>query len=235
MKYLIYIIVVISLFSCKKDREVEENPDLGYDYFPVTMGKYVVYDVDSTAYTQLPAIDTITAKFRIKEVIDSMFKDNQNRDTYRITRYKKNYSPTVSYDDMPWVIQDVWVANLTSTTAEVVEENTRYIKLSFPIIKNNKWNGNAQNTIGDWQYKYTEVDKALTINGLNFDKTLTVLQKKETPAIYYKNYEEKYAKGVGMIYKEVSDYTFKIVNGTLFPGQIYEGVSYKMTVVDYHL
>lgn len=235
MKQVLFIFCILLFFSCKKDRELEESPDLGYDYFPVTMGKYIVYDVDSIAYIQLPSADTITTKFRIKEVIDSMFKDNQGRDTYRITRYKKNYSPTISYDDIPWVIQDVWTANLTATTAEVVEENTRYIKLTFPIVKNNKWNGNAQNTIGEWQYKYTEVDKALTLNGLSFENTLTVLQKKETPAIYYKNYEEKYAKGIGIIYKEVSDYTFKIVNGTLFPGQIYEGVSYKMTVVDYHL
>ncbi|MBK6835459.1 MAG: hypothetical protein IPG89_14780 [Bacteroidetes bacterium] len=235
MKQVLFIFCLLVFFSCKKDRELEESPDLGYDYFPVTMGKYIVYDVDSTVYYALPNEIAITTNYRIKEVIDSVFKDNQNRDTYRITRYKKDYSPTVSYDDMDWVIKDVWMANKTSTTAEVVEEDTRYIKLTFPTIKNSKWNGNAQNTIGDWQYKYTEVDKAISINGLNFDKTLTIQQKVDTPAIYYKFYQEKYAKGIGMIYKEISDYNYKIVSGTLFPGQIYQGVSYKMTVVDYHL
>ena len=55
--------------------------------------------------------------------------------------------------------------------------------------------------------------------------------KKENTAIYYKNYTEQYAKGVGMIYKEVSDYTFKVVNGILYPGKISEGVIYKMKLV----
>jgi hypothetical protein len=96
MKYTLYIFCLLLLFSCKKNRELEENPDLGYDYFPLNLGKYIEYDVDSTAYIQLPTADTIIAKYRIKEVIDSIFKDNQNRDTYRITRYKKNYSPTIA-------------------------------------------------------------------------------------------------------------------------------------------
>lgn len=234
MKNLFFIAVLILVFSCKKDKQIENAPDLGYDYFPVTMGKYVVYDVDSTAYIQ-PSGSVIHAKYQIKEVIDSMFLDNQNRVTYRLSRYYKNYNASIPYDQMPWTYKDAWMINRTATTAEEVEENVRYIKLIFPVEKNAKWNGNAQNTIGDWQYKYTKVDGPETINGINFDNTLTVLQHNETPAIYYKNYEEKYAKGIGMIYKEISDYTFKIAGGVLYPGQISEGIIYKMTVVDYHL
>jgi hypothetical protein len=217
--------------SCKKDNSVPEKIDLGYNYFPIKIGQSLVYDVDSVAYLQ-PSGDTIIEKFRIKESIESLYKDNQNRDTYKLVRYKKKYQVGVSYDQMDWILQDVWSVNLTTKTVEINEENQRFIKLIFPVEKNSTWNGNAQNSIGEWKYKYTDVHQPLSLNGLQYDSTLTVTQYKESTAIYYKNYTEQYAKGVGMIYKEVSDYTFKVVNGILFPGKISEGVIYKMKLVE---
>ena len=230
MKILLIILLSIILLSCKKDNLVPEKVDLGYEYFPVKIGHTLIYDVDSIAYLQ-PSGDTIIEKFRIKECIETVYKDNQNRDTYKLVRYKKKYQQGVSYDLLDWVLQDVWSVNLNKTRAEVNEENLRFIKLIFPIEKNATWNGNAQNNLGEWSYKYTEVHQPLTLNGLQYDSTLTVTQKKENTAIYYKNYTEQYAKGVGMIYKEVSDYTFKVVNGILYPGKISEGVIYKMKLV----
>jgi hypothetical protein len=231
MRYFLIILFFVVALSCKKDNSLPEKLDLGYDYFPVKIGQSLIYDVDSIAYLQ-PSGDTIIKKFRIKESIESIYKDNQNRDTYKLVRYKKNYQVGVSYEQMNWILQDVWSVNLTSKTAEVYEENQRFIKLVFPVEKNISWNGNAQNNIGEWKYIYTEVHQALALNGLQYDSTLTVTQKKESTAIYYKNYTEQFAKGVGMIYKEVSDYKFKVVNGILFPGKISEGVIYKMKLVE---
>jgi len=231
MRFLSIIFFLVVFLSCKKDNSVPEKIDLGYDYFPIKIGQSLIYDVDSVAYLQ-PSGDTIIEKFRIKESIESLYKDNQNRDTYKLVRYKKKYQVGVSYDQMDWILQDVWSVNLTTKTVEINEENQRFIKLIFPVEKNSTWNGNAQNSIGEWEYKYTDVHQPLSLNGLQYDSTLTVTQYKESTAIYYKNYTEQYAKGVGMIYKEVSDYTFKVVNGILFPGKISEGVIYKMKLVE---
>jgi len=231
MRFLSIIFFLVVFLSCKKDNSVPEKIDLGYNYFPIKIGQSLVYDVDSVAYLQ-PSGDTIIEKFRIKESIESLYKDNQNRDTYKLVRYKKKYQVGVSYDQMDWILQDVWSVNLTTKTVEINEENQRFIKLIFPVEKNSTWNGNAQNSIGEWKYKYTDVHQPLSLNGLQYDSTLTVTQYKESTAIYYKNYTEQYAKGVGMIYKEVSDYTFKVVNGILFPGKISEGVIYKMKLVE---
>jgi hypothetical protein len=231
MRSLFIILFFVIAFSCKKDNSVSEKVDLGYDYFPVKIGQSLIYDVDSIAYLQ-PSGDTIIKKFRIKESIETVYKDNQNRDTYKLVRYKKNYQQGISYDQLDWILQDVWSINVSSTTAEVNEENQRFIKLVFPVEKNSSWNGNAQNNLGEWKYKFTEVHQPLSLNGLQYDSTLTVTQKKESTAIFYKNYTEQYAKGVGMIYKEVSDYTFKVVNGILYPGKISEGVIYKMKLVE---
>lgn len=231
---VIFICVLLSLLSCKKDPVLEEAPDLGYDYFPAAVGKYIVYDVDSTAYRALEG-DTVRAVFRIKEQIDSIFTDNQGRTTYKLVRYKKNYSASTSYDSIQWSIQDVWAVNITNTTAEVVEENVRFIKLTFPVGLNNTWNGNAQNTNEPWDYKYSEINGEDFLNSVNYQQVVTVSQKNYSTALGRQFYQEKYAKNIGMIYKEISDYSFKVINGVLQPGVIDQGIIYKMTIVNYHL
>lgn len=217
----------IMINSCSK-HHVETPPDAGYDYYPGKVGSYIVYDVDSISYTQLPTVDTLTYKFQIKEKIDTLFYDNQNRPTLKIIRYKKIYNDTIPYSQMSWALQDVWAANITRTTAEVVEENIRYTKLVFPVRKNESWNGNAQNTLGEWDYKYTEFETAATVGGTAFDKTLKVTQKYFPSAISYQNYYERYAKNVGMIYRIIEDYDYQDGHGNTNPGHIYQGTYYEM-------
>lgn len=220
------------LFSCTK-HHVETPPDLGYDYYPGKLKSYIVYDVDSIGYREKSKGDTITLKFQIKEKIDSIFPDNQGRPTIRLVRYRKNYNDTIPYSAMTWTVQDVWAANITKTTAEVVEENVRFIKLIFPARLNETWDGNAQNTIGEWDYKYTEYDSPATVGGISFTKTLKVRQKYFPSAIGYQNYYERYARGVGMIYRIIEDYDYQDGNGNANPGHIYGGVKYEMRVNSY--
>lgn len=231
---LLVFIAVVVLSSCKKDPSTAEVPDLGYDYYPATAGSYIEYDIDSTAYTPLP-VDTIYAKFRIKEVIEETFTDNQGRPALKIVRYKKNYSPTIPYSQMSWTLQDVWMSNKTSTTAEVVEENVRFVKLVFPVADDITWNGNAQNTIGDWEYKYSNTDQPAAYGTLAFDKTVQVNQKKFVSLLAYQYYTEKYARGVGLLYKEIIDIKSQHNVNLPIMDRIEEGVVYKQTIVDYHI
>ena len=74
--FSVSIILALSLFSCKKDKSTA--PDLGYNYFPDQVGRYVVYDVDSFYYNDFTN-QTDTFKFQLKEKIQSIYYDNQNR------------------------------------------------------------------------------------------------------------------------------------------------------------
>ena len=93
MKNYFFILVLIILFSCKKD---ETLPNLGYTYFPDKIGTYITYEVDSFSQDEDwgPNTDT-TYKFQIKEVMRSYFTDNEGRKSIRIERYRKNFSLTV--------------------------------------------------------------------------------------------------------------------------------------------
>lgn len=212
MKNYIFIIIISFCFiTCKKTTEAP--PDLGYNYFPNQVGQYVVYDVDSVNYnnadinanTHLAKVDSF--KFQIKEKIQSIYNDNQNRPTIRLERYIKQYNPALPYNQILWTLRNVWAENRTNTTAEKIEENTRYIKLVFPITENKTWNGNAQNTNEEWNYYYNFIDKQRTIATQNFDSVLQVIQHDNgnNNIIQKQLYTEQYARKVGLVYKQIID------------------------------
>lgn len=211
---------------------------MGYDYAPTTIGKYVVYDVDSTIYDDFHH-DTTYSKYRIKEHLAEAITDNQGRPAIKLIRYIKKYNPLVSYDNMSWTIKDVWNYTKTKTTLEVVEEDVRFTKLAFPANQDATWDGNANNTIGEWDYTYIYINNAETINGTAFDNVLYVQQKddKSKNAIHRQFYIEKYAKNIGLVYREIKDLYSNTVtqnpNGTIKPVEqrIEKGVIYKLTYV----
>ena len=224
----------MGIFSCKK--KVEPPPDLGYAYAPTTLGKYVIYDVDSTVYDDF-AMDTTYYKYRIKEKLEEEYIDNQGRSAIKLVRYIKFFNPLVSYDNMAWTVKDVWNYTKTATTLEVVEEDVRFTKLIFPTKEDAEWNGNANNTIGEWQYKYNFIDRSETINGTSFENVLYVIQRNDkNNAIHREYFAEKYAKDVGLIYREIKDLysnTITIINGGIKPVEqrIEKGVIYKLNYV----
>ena len=221
LKYLLFFFLMATIFSCHRDEG--PAPDLGYGYFPDAVGKYVIYDVDSFVQDDPAGIDTVY-KMQVKEMVESIYNDNQNRPTMRIERYKKFYNPSVPYSAMNWTFKDVWSANVTKTTAEKVEEGVRFVKLIFPVKESATWNGNAQNTLGQQDYKYIDVDMFTTVGASSFDSTLTVLQTDKENLIEKQYYQEMYARNTWMIYKKIIDVKSKTITGANIMNRITSGL-----------
>lgn len=206
---------------------------MGYAYAPATLGKYVVYDVDSTVYDDFKK-DTTCYKYRIKEKLEEYYTDNEGRMAIKLIRYIKKFDSIISYDAMSWEVKDVWNYTKTATTLEVVEEDQRITKLIFPVKEEAAWNGNAANMLGEQEYTYDYIDRAETINGTPFDEVLLVKQKddKLQNVIHRQYYIEKYAKDVGLVYKEIKDLSsLHPLIGVPVEQRIEKGVIYKLTYV----
>ena len=231
LKYIVLFAAVITMavFSCKKDAPVTQTVDFGYNYFPNEVGSYVIYDVDSISYDD-KADNRDTFRFQLEEVIDSIFIDNSNRPTMRLARYYKKYNDTVPYASMPWSYPRIWYANRTTSTAEKVEENVRYIKIVFPAVKKKKWDGNVFNTHGKKEYEITSMDQGETINSLHWDSVLTVLQFEQENLVEHIYEAEKYAKNVGLVFKQRDSLNFQ---GLSIPFEDTIGYTYSQTVVSY--
>ena len=209
---IVAIAAVFTLSACKK--QTANPPDLGFNYYPAEAGSWIVYDVDSIAHNDNNnTIDTF--RFQLRETIESVFEDDEGRESLRIERYRRADS------SHPWVLGDVWYSTRTLTGLEQVEENQRYLKLKFPPGAGDRWDGNAFNDQQRQDYEYTEVDMAATVNGNSFDSTLYVKQIDETNLIEIRFANERYARGVGMIFKEYTDLDLQTGAGTEVTMQVH--------------
>ncbi len=234
MKKIALILISVTCFiSCVKKKIPANESLLGLDYYPTTEGKYVIYDVDSTIYGDL-FHDTTVTKYRIKEKIADSFTDGEGKPAIRLERYIKKFNPLKPYDSIAWTIKEAWMINADKKSIQVSERDVRYTKLIFPIQESTNWNGNAKNTIGEWLYTYSYIDKKETINGNVLDNVLLVKQFDLRTLISYKHYTEKYAKGVGLVYREIdSIFSNGVVPGVPVEGRIESGLIYKQTLVTY--
>jgi len=197
------------LLSCKKEKEIIKI-DLGYNYFPDKIGTYVIYQVDSLFYNDFTfTIDTF--QFQIKEKITANFDDLSKRPTQKIERYYRQNS------SQEWFIKDVWFANITYNTAEKVEENIRFVKIVFPLKKEQSWNGNRFNTLGEQKYTIKKLNEPFKLESLNFDSIVYISQAADSNLIEKKISYEIYAKNVGLIFKKNLSITDKdsVINYTL--------------------
>lgn len=189
---LLLVAFTILVPGCKKDDPTPVS-DLGYGYFPTRIGNWVEYNVDSTRVT---GSTTTSWNYAIREVLTEEFTDNEGRPAQRLTRYLRDSASN-------WVPKDVWWQTRDAVRAERSEENKRRVKLVFPPRSTSVWNTNATNTNEEFELVYEDIDEPWSANGLAFDSTLLVASTYPSNLVFTKNQFERYAKHVGLVYREV--------------------------------
>lgn len=228
MKYLVFILFVISVFitGCKKNNVEPLVAD--YNYFPLKVGTYQIYQVvEINIDKTVLRFDTV--KYELKEIIDSPQVDITNHVVYPVLRYKRADA------SQPWSISDAWVAGIVDNAAHKVEENQRFVKIKFPAANGKSWNGNGYNNLEELNYKITGIDAPETINAVNLNRVLTVTQQDYENAIEKFYSVEKFAYGIGLVYKEKIEITSVSSYNQLLPIEQRESVAYKykQTLVSY--
>jgi len=214
-KLAIVLILSCLLQACSEKKIELTSPPLS-DYFPLTVGKYITYRLDSTNTTQFGA-DTIVSHYRVRDLTDAEIEDGLGRKAYRILRTISDSAGKAAFTN-----NNTFMAiPQNADWIEKTEDNLRFMSLRFPIMEGFEWKGNSfidalsvnshVRYLYDWNYIYQEVGKPFTVRGRTFDNTITVLQRDEEfpegpfdPTQPYKQWDysiEVYAKGIGLIYK----------------------------------
>lgn len=208
------LVLTVSFFSaCKKENDESYSGNPNEAYFPIKVGHYVEYDVDSTYWDDLRCLKTVHLHQQRYTITDT-FTDNQGRASYRVDVLWRRA------DSLAWEPNSVFYVTSTPTRLEYVQNNLRFIKLIYPVSDGLQWSGNALVATNDqdlnyffgWNYKYTNMGQSYNNGLMNFDNTVTVEETDETqnnpdtqPRDYaYRTFgKEVYAYGVGMVYREM--------------------------------
>lgn len=204
-------VAVLFLVACGGNL-VEDPLDRGYDYFPLQVGSYQVYQVDSVIFD--PVVGGISQEnisLQVKEVVVDTFRDETNMLLYKTERYER---PDESHE---WEIKSVFAKGTDEDQAVYLAENLRFIKFIFPPKLYKNWNGNVHfdeflkvEVAGEpvqifktWEYEMTEVAQPLVQEPYEFDEVTTVINANSENIIEYRYVVEKYARGIGLVYREM--------------------------------
>ncbi len=246
VKYIaVLFFISLAFISCKKENDKFSSAALS-DYYPLQVGKYITYDMDSTVYYLNFGKAASLVHYQAQDRVEAQITDNLGRPAYRIQRYQRK-DPS-----QDWVPSNTFMVVPTETSVELIENNLRFLKLKLPIKQDFTWKGNtylspmayadlddfASDFTADWDYVYDSVNVPLTISSLTFDSTIKVFQKDETlgqyPSQQGTSYRErtyaveKYAKGIGLIYKEFLHWEYQGVSNS------YKGFGIKLSIIDHN-
>lgn len=210
--------VFILAYSCKKaDPPVEwEEPDAAF--YPLEIGKYVIYNVDSIIWNDELCVEVIK-KYQIKHIISDTFTNNEGTFSYRVeTKIRERVQDS-------WTPHDVIYVSRFGNNLEWVHQDLRFIKMVFPVQNQRQWKGNAyipsQDSkrwyFDDWDYQYAQLGEPYNAGEVVYDETVTVHQvdrvinNPETLPLdsASRTYgKEVFAKGIGMVYREYFHWTY---------------------------
>ena len=194
MKKLLFLLGTLFVMgACNRNDDSVVSPQIGTQYFPLKIGQTWVYKVDSIAYDDngpTQAIDTFY--YQYKEQVTEAKTDDMGQPLYLINRYYR------LHDSDTWQQVRNYSAQVIDNKAQRVEENTRYVKLVFPLKSRNTWNGNMFNAKGSQIYKLIDFEFPYTFQSSSY-KSVKVEQANILNFIEEIKRYEKYAENIGMV------------------------------------
>lgn len=239
-----------SLLACKDEKE-DLQVDPVSDYMPLEVGKYITYRVDSLVFVDFQRFPE-THKYQVKHVVDAEMTDNLGRKSYRIYRYINNEDASGE-----WAADGTYFITPLQNRIEVIEDNLRVIKLQAPVREGTNWKGNSylpsdpydpfgynfsnDDDMHNWEFYYSFYDQSTTIEGQTYNEVYTVEQQNDfsnVPIVdalsygYKNRATEKYAKGIGLVYRDFEMWEYQPnLSG---PDPYYSGFGVRMWMVDHN-
>lgn len=219
------------MLSCSTDERVV--PDLGRDYYPLQVGHYAIYQLEETKI--LFSAETKTS-YELKITVNDSSVSKQGIVTYFLSRQKRANSSAA------WENLDTWSAQVLNNKIVHNEGNVLFVKLIFPPSLNLAWDGNQFNNLPDDgnlfagnksdQYFIADLDASATLpSGFETDRSLTVIQNDFSDNIVgVDQRKEMYARGVGLIYKEITQLKYCTSSNCLGQQKIDQGVILKQSL-----
>jgi hypothetical protein len=263
MRAVIPIFLLLVLVASCRHQVEAFSPETPSDFLPLQAGKYWIYQLDSTVFTNFGRNEEVRS-YQEKHVVDTTFADNTGRTSFRVYRFLRDSAGTQS-----WSAAGTYFITPTKQVVEVVEDNRRIVRLAAPLLPGFTWSGNRylpddtyepaynfsnDNIMDTWEYTYGERGTE-TFNGTVYTDVLPVYHADEgnnvgpdnrisvDTAYGYRSFSmDKYAKGIGLVYQELvlwEHETGRKEDRTTIPwritfAQFYKGFGVKRTLLEHN-
>jgi len=204
---VLFALLVVGITGCKKDKTLDPIATRNdQNYFPVSPGQYRIYDVDSIRFYDV-TLTSDTFHFQVKEEVSEALSTEQlssgeSKTWYEVKIYRRADTSEA------WEQTGYTMESVSSLSGERIKDNLHFINLSFPVVLNKTWKGNAYLTdsVGSiydpaWDYKYSAVDTTFDFQTLSYDSCALVTQYDSENAITKDIEREAYSRGIGLVYK----------------------------------
>ena len=211
---ILALFALIFIISCGKN-ETETLPNRGIDYYPLAIGKTSTFDLDSVIYDPISAsvsrIDTY--RWQAREIMSDTSVAKDKAVTFVVDR-----SIRAKATDN-WTPRETFGASLTANHALLYENNLTFIKFPTYFDVGTNWDGNLYNDVSiklevageilepfskKWTFEVLSYGKAEKIGTKDYADVLTVQAQSDPKILTEKRYSlEKYAKGIGLVYREI--------------------------------
>lgn len=185
------------------------------DYFPLRIGHYIDYQVDSVVFDDAPGGNRKdTVSFQLREEVVSYALTSLGDTMFYVHRFRRDSA------SMPWVLTDVWTAWYEENAALRKEENLIFQKMTFPLFKGLGWQATAyiptqtSVTIGNeilepyqyWESSVVSVDDSATVGSFTFPQgqVLQVFQVDSDDQLMKRFVQETYVRGLGLVFRSDS-------------------------------
>ncbi|MCF6352538.1 MAG: hypothetical protein L3J06_05975 [Cyclobacteriaceae bacterium] len=207
------------IMGCTKTIEPNIN-ELGVEFYPVKVGDYRIYYTKTITYNLNGQIDT--TEYLVKEIAEDSVVYTDGNARIILGRYSSNL------EGAKWQKDSIWSVLINNYTVIVSEANVDFVKLSFPVLENKKWNGNATNSKEIETYNLINLRKPYSYDTLSYQSTLTVVHKDliDPAKITEDDYRiEVFATNIGLIHKlkiKINYCSGCVENGKIDDGFIFE-------------
>jgi hypothetical protein len=188
-KIWLSLLICAAVFSCSKD---STEPVDSYDYYPLQVGWYAVYDVRQEIYSSAQKEPVIKIS-QEKDEIEDVQINADGISTYTFSRSTRANSTEYWQKVKQYTVQKFPDKLLTNI------DNQTFFSMVFPVDSRIRWNGNTYNNLDPQEYRYENLAKPVTVGEQRFNKSLTVVERKDSSIINRYVGIKQYGLGVGLI------------------------------------
>jgi hypothetical protein len=216
VKAFVSIMIVLVLFSCKKEEGETTIVSRGYEYTPTTEGlerEYLVQEINRFGSTK----DTTT--FYLKEVIGNSFTSG-NEVVTELWRYKK-----LKIEDS-YVFDSLWDFRVRDDFTIISESAIKRVEIGFPVYNDVIFDENQYNTSESFNL-FQKKGLSKTVTGGVYSNCVSTFRNDLSNLIETISQEHYFAKNVGLIYSEKIDLSHQPGGDTIGSYYIKELISFE--------